>query len=133
MGRYYTGDIEGKFWFAVQSTQDGEFFGAMERNDHTNYIVSHDDYEDGVVAKGLDRCLAALGIWKERLDQFFEDNNGYNDDIMAKYWLDEYQEPIDKDIIRTYLEWYARYYLGEKIQTFFEENPNEDCYFEAEH
>jgi hypothetical protein len=85
-----------------------------------------------VVAKGLDRCLVALGVWKERLDQFFEDNNRYNDDIMAKYWLDEYQESIDKGTIRSYLEWYARYSLGEEIQTFFEENPNDDCYFEAE-
>ena len=27
MGRYYTGDIEGKFWFAVQSSDDADFFG----------------------------------------------------------------------------------------------------------
>ena len=26
MGRYYQGDIEGKFWFAVQSSADPEFF-----------------------------------------------------------------------------------------------------------
>ena len=30
MGRYYDGDIEGKFWFAVQSSDDGEFFGAKD-------------------------------------------------------------------------------------------------------
>jgi len=28
MGRNYTGDIEGKFWFAVQSSDDAEQFGA---------------------------------------------------------------------------------------------------------
>ena len=28
MGRYYDGDIEGKFWFGIQSSADGEFFGA---------------------------------------------------------------------------------------------------------
>ena len=27
MGRYYNGDIEGKFWFAVQSSDDADFFG----------------------------------------------------------------------------------------------------------
>ena len=31
MGRYYDGDIEGKFWFGVQSSDDAEFFGAKER------------------------------------------------------------------------------------------------------
>ena len=27
MGRYYNGDIEGKFWFAVQSSDDADYFG----------------------------------------------------------------------------------------------------------
>ena len=30
MGRHYDGDIEGKFWFAVQSSDDGEYFGAID-------------------------------------------------------------------------------------------------------
>ena len=30
MGRYYHGDIEGKFWFGVQSSTDAEFFGVEE-------------------------------------------------------------------------------------------------------
>jgi len=31
MGRYYDGDIEGKFWFGVQPSNDGEFFGCVEQ------------------------------------------------------------------------------------------------------
>ena len=27
MGRYYSGDIEGKFWFAVQDSDDADHFG----------------------------------------------------------------------------------------------------------
>ena len=27
MGRYYSGDIEGKFWFAIQSSDDADYFG----------------------------------------------------------------------------------------------------------
>ena len=27
MGRYYSGDIDGKFWFATQSSNDADFFG----------------------------------------------------------------------------------------------------------
>ncbi len=29
MGRYYNGDIEGKFMFAVQSSDDADFFGVQ--------------------------------------------------------------------------------------------------------
>ena len=31
MGRYYSGDIEGKFWFAVQDSDDADFFGCEGR------------------------------------------------------------------------------------------------------
>ena len=31
MGRYYEGDIEGKFWFGVQSSDDADFFGCEGR------------------------------------------------------------------------------------------------------
>ena len=30
MGRYYQGDIEGKFWFGVQSSDDANNFGGSE-------------------------------------------------------------------------------------------------------
>ena len=30
MGRYYNGDISGKFGFASQSSSDGEYFGAVQ-------------------------------------------------------------------------------------------------------
>ena len=36
MGRYYSGDIEGKFWFAVQSSDDADFFVAT--GEHSNYF-----------------------------------------------------------------------------------------------
>ncbi len=29
MGRYYSGDIEGKFWFAVQSSYAADRFGVI--------------------------------------------------------------------------------------------------------
>jgi hypothetical protein len=31
MGRHYYGDIEGKFWFAVQSSYDADFFGVEHK------------------------------------------------------------------------------------------------------
>ena len=45
MGRYYNGDIEGKFWFAVQSSTDASFFGAdpYEPN-YVNYYFEKDEH-----------------------------------------------------------------------------------------
>ena len=36
MGRYYNGDIEGKFWFGVQDSDDASFFGGEKVE--PNYI-----------------------------------------------------------------------------------------------
>ena len=47
MGRYYEGDIEGKFWFAVQSSDDGEHFGAEEQgSNYIEYYVSKETFMD---------------------------------------------------------------------------------------
>ena len=38
MGRYYSGDIEGKFWFAVQSSNAADRFGSTRYvRDYINY------------------------------------------------------------------------------------------------
>lgn len=129
MGRYYNGDIEGKFWFGVQSSTDAEFFGAHENRNYINYIVMADDEQ---VEKGIEECLKELGNWKERLDQFFNQTNGYNNEMIIKYWKDEFDEVIPDDAVRRQLEWYARLSLGQKIKKFLDENPGQDCYFEAE-
>ena len=82
--------------------------------------------------EGIKECLKELGNWKERLDQFFEQTRGYNDDMIIKYWKEKHDEVINADAIRRQLEWYARLSLGRKIQKFFEDNPERDCYFTAE-
>ena len=132
MGRYYQGDIEGKFWFGVQDSSDAEFFGAAEAE--PNYIEYHipSDCKDEDVKEGIKECLKELGNWKERLDQFFEQTRGYNDDMIIKYWKEKHDEVINADAIRRQLEWYARLSLGRKIQKFFEDNPESDCNFTAE-
>lgn len=44
MGRYYSGDIEGKFWFAVQPSNDAEQFGAQESDPaYINYYADDAD------------------------------------------------------------------------------------------
>ena len=44
MGRYYDGDIEGKFWFGLQGSDAPERFGAQEQEPReTEYYVDRDD------------------------------------------------------------------------------------------
>ena len=40
MGRYYSGDIEGKFWFGVQNSTDADFFGVQGEPRFYHYYFS---------------------------------------------------------------------------------------------
>jgi hypothetical protein len=131
MGRYYSGDIEGKFWFAVQDSDDAENFGAVERDDRIDYYIPN-EAKDGEVKDGIKECLDELGEFKERLDKFFEKTNLYNDRTAAEFWKDEYDEVLKPEMFNSMIVIYARLSLGRKIEAFFKENPEDDCYFEAD-
>ena len=124
MGRYYNGDIEGKFWFAVQSSDDASFFGGEETE--PNYTEYHFDKEEHLeeIKEGIKQCKKALGKNKEKLDKFFKENNGYNDDMVKKALKIKIEE------VRGLLEWYARLKLGEKILKCVVKDGS--CDFEAE-
>ena len=128
MGRYYDGDIEGKFWFGVQSSDDAEFFGAKAREPmYVEYGVEN----IAEVDKGLDMCVLNLGANKERLDKFFDScEHGYNDEMLIKYYKDKVKLTIDEDFVRKMLIWYARLDLGEKIKKCMVEKGF--CEFRAE-
>ena len=47
MGRYYSGDIEGKFWFAVQSSNAADRFGSIGYEpDYLEYYFNEDNLPD---------------------------------------------------------------------------------------
>ena len=128
MGRYYNGDIEGKFWFGVQSSNDGEFFGAREYEPNViNYAVEDiKPVEDGIQA-----CLNELGDDLKILDDFFDSLEfGYNDDMIIKWYKNNHNQDIDKDFVKNKLEWYARLELGNDIHECMKRQGY--CYFEAE-
>lgn len=78
MGRYYSGDIEGKFWFALQSSDAADRFGVMgEQPEELNYFFTEDDLE--AVEEEIKNIEDSLGEKKQILDKFFEENNGYTD------------------------------------------------------
>lgn len=124
MGRYYSGDIEGKFWFGVQSSDDPEFFGvqAVEPG-HIEYYFEKSDLP--AIIEGLRKCEEALGEHKQPLDAFFAKPRGYGDKEVATLL-----GLPDETSAKRMLEWYARLELGEKIKACVEEQGH--CGFDAE-
>ena len=122
MGRYYNGDIEGKFWFAIQSSDDADFFGVEGTQPVLNYYFQEEDLDK--VKEGVDKCLKELGKYKEEIDLFFKDRISYNDKALAEYLK------VDEKKAVHLLTWYARLGLGQKILKCLEENG--ECEFEAE-
>ncbi len=118
MGRYYNGDVEGKFMFAVQPSNAHERFGAVEYEPaYISYTIDRDKYDDIVKElNSIDRGSI------DRVNKMFKENNGYNHEIMKQY-----------NVSRQDLSEYADYRLGEQVKNFFDDNPDEyECNFEAE-
>jgi hypothetical protein len=118
MGRYYSGDIEGKFWFAVQDSDAADRFGVMgyEPN-YITYYFDEDNLED--VEAEIKNIEEGLGDKLGILEKFFEEKTGYNDEMLAEVG-------IAKDELRNY----ADLDLGKKIRDCIKETGQ--CSFEAE-
>lgn len=138
MGRYYSGDIEGKFWFAVQDSTDASHFGGYESpivDDETNetvgshYSFTKEDLPD--IQDALDRCISGLGDNKEKLDKFFDGCTSYNDKQIAEHLEIEGEEREVKMLTLAMLMLYARLGLGEKIKACVEEKGQ--CEFDADY
>lgn len=128
MGRYYWGDIEGKFWFGVQSSDDADFFGVKGcEPQEISYFFEKEDLPK--IKKGVSLCEKFLGSLKKELDQFFSKNDSYNDDMIIEFFSDKGLN-ISHDRIKDLLKYYARLQLGNKILTCVEENG--ECSFVAE-
>lgn len=125
MGRYYSGDIEGKFFFAVQSSDDASFFGVEPGEpSYLSYSFDEDNLED--IEEGIETCIKEIGGEEvvEKIDNFFEESSMYsNTDIQKLLGVSESET---KEV----LEWYARLVLGRKIYNCVKEKG--DCYFDAE-
>ena len=159
MGRYYEGDIDGKFWFAIQDSNDGEFFGAEEQDSNwIDYCVDRETFEE---KNGINKCKKELTFkhngktkrwwvlhdnWQKMIDKHYDDNKD-NPTERYKYmsfaeWLKinhnigngekSFTDSIDGEFHTTYV-WLARLDMGRKMQKFFKQNPKEDYLtFQAE-
>lgn len=135
MGRYYNGDIEGKFWFGIQSSDDAEFFGAIRKfSEESEEDESFIDYylsseELGSCQKGIERCKEILGLHLHILDEFFGIVPYYNSEDIIKFYAGKEIVLTHKDL-ENLLRWYARLELGQKILECLEEKGS--CVFTAD-
>ena len=113
MGRYYTGDINGKFMFGVQSSSSGERFLAREcEPEFVDYEISRDNY-----SKIIDEIekIESSGSVDRVQDMFDKTDYGWNDTIKKENGVS------DEDLSE-----YADYKLGVNIKVWFDENPDEN-------
>lgn len=124
MGRYYSGDIEGKFWFGVQSSAAADRFGVIgcEPSHLEYYFDKNDNLED--VQSELKSIEEKIGLENiKKIDAFFEKVNGYNNKIME-------ENGLSLSLWNEHKKDYADYFLGKKIEKCLIENGK--CSFTAE-
>ena len=122
MGRYITGDIERKLWFAVQSSSAADRFGVTGyKPAYLEYQFEQDDLEKvQEELKVIENLIGEDNLSK--LNKFFEEVNGYNDQIMIKHNI--------LDLWNKYKIDYADYLLGKDIEKCITETGQ--CHFNAE-
>lgn len=118
MGRYFSGDIEGKFWFGLQSSDAANRFGAQGYQPEVlKYFFEKSDLV--LVEQEIEYIEKSLGDKLKVIEDFFATKNGYNDDML-----------VEASITNQELSEYADLGLGKQIRDCIKENGS--CEFEAE-
>jgi len=119
MGRYYNGDIEGKFWFGVQSSDAASRFSASAECEASfiEYYFNEDHLQE--VKDELQRIEEILGENLQKIKQYFSEREWYDDSEMH-----------EAGITDNMLSEYADYKLGKKIEECIEREGQ--CQFYAE-
>ena len=118
MGRYISGDIERKLWFAVQESNAADRFGSKgEPPAYLDYYFDDDNLQE--IKEEIEIIEQSIDV--KKLDEFFLDpnRNGYT------------QEDLDKrEITYRDLKEYADLCLGRDIQKCIVDTGQ--CWFSAE-
>ena len=117
MGRWYQGDIEGKFWFALQSSDAADRFGikGMQPNQLQYYFIEENLVE---IEEEILNIEHSLGKKKQILDDFFNKQTRYTD-----------KDIVELGVSREELQDYADLGLGIKIRNCIIAKGS--CFFEA--
>lgn len=118
MGRYYSGDIQGKFWFALQSSDAASRFGGEQFEPQFIEYYFNEEHL-ATVNEEIKNIQESLGDNIKVIEDFFKTNQAYNDEDLEAIG-------ITQDILRDY----ADLKLGIKIQECIEGSGT--CSFQAE-
>ena len=123
MGRWISGDINCKLWFAVQSSDAADRFGVTGVQPEELYYY-FDEENLPEIQEGLKNIEEFLGNNLVKLHKFFEENTSYSDEKLAKYLN------VDLGVTKRLLSEYADYELGLKIADSIRKTGH--CEFTAE-
>ena len=121
MGRYYNGDIEGKFAFAVQASNDADHFGVIG-TEPSVLEYYFDETNLGTINEAIKVCENQLGEYKDKLNYFFKSVNGFNEDIVKDWFKKTYNEDMPYDKFNANYAILARLELGIKIRDCVQKN-----------
>ena len=108
MGRWYSGSIEGKFWFGVQKSNAADRFGVTGHQPEELYYY-FDQESLPEIYQELSNIARSLGSNLVLLHKFFTDNTTYTDEKVAEYLK------VELDDAKKALKDYADFELGLKI------------------
>jgi hypothetical protein len=123
MGRYYFGDIDGKFWFGIQSSFAADRFGSL-------VCEEEDDYPSTRYSYFFE--LEHLADVEEELANIINRMGWDNFNLLQLFCsAPEHERPsFPDDTIRMHLSEYADYILGLKIRDCIASTGQ--CYFEVD-
>ena len=137
MGRFYNGDINGKWWFAVQSSDTPKRFGGEETT--IEYVIcNNEEFQEK-----MKKLETTLGESLKIFDEFFAKKDSYNNEQLVEFFQEKGKQiqPVSqmgrfysgKNVCSTdnigmvdILSDYADYQFGLKVAKFFEDT-NEEC------
>lgn len=123
IGRYTSGDIEHKFWFAIQSSDAADRFGVTGVQPvELLYYFSESDLQE--VKDEIKRIENNLGSKLAQLDEFYNSGKHYTEEDLCQLFS------VDPRQIKSIRSEYADLELGRKIRDCIEENGY--CEFTAE-
>ncbi len=118
MGRYFSGDIEGKFWFAVQNSDAADRFGVTgNQPEHLEYYFCEDNLAD--INAEIESIETNLGDKLQKIEDFFAEKDAYNP-----------KDLIINNISEDDVSEYADLKLGRMIRDCVEASGS--CSFDAE-
>ena len=121
MGRYYTGDIEGKFAFAIQpSTAPEDYLGASPVSIEYSWSGKEE------IKSIIDQIKQRMRHKYDQIEKFFSEHDVYTDKELA-----EYMHLTEEEVREALLDYY-NYRLGKKVYDYMVENDTDCCCITAE-